>query len=97
MTKSLTEQWKDGELHFGFYYVKFPNEEPQIYSSEYLKSFTVVKDAEKIKVLAPVPTYEDFLIHRDYCRDHQKLLVENMNLKEQLEYAIKIIDDLLPF
>lgn len=78
--KELTKQWREGELQFGVYYVKFPNEKPQIYSSEYLKSFTVVKDAGRIDILAPVPSYE-----------------ETKKLKEQLEYAIKIIDDLLPF
>ena len=28
MTKTLTEQWREGELQFGVYYVKFPNEKP---------------------------------------------------------------------
>ena len=57
MTKTLTEQWRDGTLEFGFYYVSFPNEEPQIYSSEYLKNYVNVKDSDNIEVLAPVPDY----------------------------------------
>lgn len=59
MTKSLTEQWREGTLEFGFYYVSFPNEEPQIYSSEYLKNYVNVKDGDNIEVLAPVPSYDE--------------------------------------
>lgn len=81
MTKSLTEQWRDGELHFGFYYVKFPNEEPQTYSSEYLKSFNVVKEAGRIDILAPVPSYDEY---KKLAQKIHILNEANMKLKNEL-------------
>ena len=84
MTKTLTEQWREGELQFGVYYVKFPNEKPQIYSSEYLKSFTVVKDAGRIDILAPVPSY-----------DKVKEMSQKIDkLKKQLEIATNALNDI---
>jgi len=60
MTKTLTEQWREGTLDFGYYYVKLPNERPQIYHSGYLKSSTAVKDAGRIEIIAPVPSYDEW-------------------------------------
>lgn len=54
MSKQLTEQWKNGKLNDGWYYVK---EDSETFISpchnHYLSA--VLKDC---KVLAPVPTYE---------------------------------------
>lgn len=100
MTKSLTEQWKDGELEEGYYYIIVKDMDGIIIDSfdtwyhvkgNTVKQFSYVDIKE---VLEPVPTYEDFLIHRDYCRDHQKLLVENMKLKERLKEAEYILDEM---
>lgn len=95
MTKTLTEQWREGTLSMGYYYVSTPPS----YGGEAIKyldddcSFGLGEDIIQ-EVLDPVPTYEDFLIHRDYCKDHQKLLVENMNLKKQLEIATKALKEI---
>jgi predicted KAP-like P-loop ATPase len=55
-TTTLTEQWQQGKLEDGFYFVK-ENDEIfiSICSNHYL--LNVLKDCE---VLAPVPTYEEW-------------------------------------
>lgn len=54
MTKTLTEQWRDGEL-FGFYYVKEPKEEPKIHN---VSEMDYLLDEYGVEVLAPVPRYD---------------------------------------
>ena len=63
MSRKLTEQWQNGTLEDGYYYVK-ENDEVFISpcSQGYLKA-VVLEDCE---VLAPVPTYEEYL---DWLRD----------------------------
>ena len=56
MTKSLTEQWKDGELTCGAYYVNRLGE-----TRVYLVKYEDEKNTHEIyEVLAPVPSYEEY-------------------------------------
>ena len=43
------------------------------------------------EVLAPVPSYDEFVQQRDFVKDHQNVLIENMNLKQQLAIATKAL------
>lgn len=66
MTKSLTEQWKDGELEEGYYYLIVKDMDGIIIDSfdtwyhvkgNPVKQFTYVDIQE---VLAPVPTFDEY-------------------------------------
>lgn len=53
----LTQDWKDGKLSAGWYYVKFPNTEIKICSAYELFRYILTIDFDKIKILAEVPDY----------------------------------------
>ena len=91
MSKELTEQWRNGTLEENMYYVKLP-EEIIIANIYQLKQLDLVNDADEIEVLAPVPSYDEFVQQRDFVKDHLKVLIENMNLKRKLEIATKALN-----
>lgn len=79
--KSLTEQWREGTLPCGAYYVNRLNE-----IRVYLVTYEDNKNTHEIyEVLAPVPSYEEY----------QGLLSDNLALDEakeinaELEYKVK--------
>ena len=72
MTK-LTEQWKKGELPEGYYYV---NDGAEVTIDYYLCDYWERHlDSHIYKVLAPVPSYDEW----------QEKLDENTQLKEALK------------
>lgn len=96
MTKTLTEQWREGTLPKGLYYTR---------SSSGRKGFSIHTGSESHmfspydkmanqteEVLLPVPSYNEFVQQRDFVKDHQKVLIENMNLKRQLEIAKEALE-----
>lgn len=92
MTKTLTEQWREGKLPEDTYYVRFICGRYGVYEFEQYKGFGFDNDLAYIKeVLASVPSYEEFVQQRDFVKDHQKVLIENMNLKRKLEIATKAL------
>lgn len=71
MSKELTEQWRDGTLPQGWYYVKLP-EEIIIANIYQLKQLDLVNDADEIEVIAPVPGYKEYnelLRHSELSRN----------------------------
>ena len=73
-SEQLTEQWKKGELPNGWYYVKGSKSEGiYAYTAEYLNNMYRPINGEK--VLAPVPSYDEW----------QEKLEENAQLKELLK------------
>lgn len=58
MTKTLTEQWKDGELEYGYYYIDFGiGGVPMLFNGlEFYCERTQKPNAIKT-ILAPVPSY----------------------------------------
>ena len=96
MTKSLTEKWKDMDLaDEHLYYWRMPNGEVRIMSKIGAYSYKFCYDGDKIDILAPVPTYDEFVQQRDFVKDHQKVLIENMNLKQKLEIATKAFHEIM--
>lgn len=96
MTKTLTEQWKDLELPEGLYYFKTRYNNIFIGYPRERNMFRAIDDglfdeSDKIEVLAPVPSYDEFVQQRDFVKDHLKVLIENMNLKRKLEIATKAL------
>lgn len=53
----LTQDWKNGKLPDGWYYVQFPGGEIKIYSFYDLCYFRLAFYSDKIKILAEVPDY----------------------------------------
>lgn len=82
MTKTLTEQWREGTLDQRYYYVKYFGNCQKPFVEIELKNFLLdlvkVKDRDKIEVLAPVPSYDK---------------VKEMSQKiERLEFDNEVLD-----
>ena len=86
MSKELTEQWRNGTLEENRYYVKLP-EEIIIANIYQLKQLDLVKDSDKIEVLAAVPIYDE------YKRLEERLEIAIKALEEIKEHT----KDLLAF
>ena len=92
MTKTLTEQWREGTLPDGAYYIlvdKYEQNEPEIdvgvcYNSNF--EWWIVKE-----VLEPVPTYEEYnelLRHSELSRNLvYEVLVNQKEYNELLDKA----------
>jgi len=82
MTKSLTEQWREGTLSMGYYYVSTPPS----YGGEKIKyldddcCFGLDDDIIQ-KVLAPVPSYDEY----------KELVSKTEQLEKQLAIATKAL------
>ena len=89
--EELTEDWKAGKLKYGWYYVKFADE---IYPDYFNGYFIQTGDKCGIKVLAPVPDYEEFESLRktangvkyvsDKCWEKTKALEGNVTMFKSL-------------
>jgi len=79
MTKTLTEQWYDGTLQEGFYYYKL-DDVIDISKKDAIDVFGIYADDERIKdieVLAPVPSYEEYLVLSEY-KKLEKDAIQNL-------------------
>lgn len=84
MTKTLTEQWKDGKLPVGSYYINLIGAVERVDFFEGLE-WERTKDFGIEEVLAPVPSY-----------DKVKEMSQKIDkLKKQLEIAKKALNDIL--
>ena len=84
MTKTLTEQWKNGELGFGYYYIDFGiGGVPMLFNGlEFYCERTQKPNAIKT-ILAPVPSYDHF----------SQLGKKVKRLKKQLKIAKKALKE----
>ena len=89
---SLTEQWKNGELEEGAYYVKLESGKIDIY-------FMVYDDDdcdEIVEILAPVPSYEKWEKLNWYAgngvEENQELKMENAKLKDKNIKLAEMVD-----
>lgn len=95
MTKTLTEQWKNGELPSGFYYVSL-RDSNDVYiryldQTKYSLYFECFKEA-----LAPVPDYMDYkrLMYDSITLDNAKIKVyELVSKTEQLVQKVHILNE----
>lgn len=97
MTKTLTEQWRDGTLESGMYHWKLPNNETFMATLYKMDEYKQTKDASQIVCLAPVPSYEELrekeVIYNTTSRCNETLLWENESLKKKLEIATKALKE----
>ena len=108
MTKTLTEQWRDGTLPRGAYYVNRLNE-----IRIYLITYEDEKNTHEIyKVLAPVPSYDKVkemsqkierlefdnealeMAHNEGKEINAELLSKNEQLEKKLEIATKALEEI---
>lgn len=100
MTKTLTEQWREGTLPDGAYYIlvdKYEQNEPEMdvgvcYNSNF--EWWIVKE-----VLAPVPSYDEWKKLDDELKElatmNDTFAIENGRLRERLVIAKKALVDIL--
>lgn len=96
-SEQLTEQWKKGELQNAFYYMMFPDTgKAEIYNLYDMQKFIYVRDAERIKVLAEVPSYDELSFKNNELVAANGLLIyereKNSKLKQQLAIAVEALD-----
>lgn len=90
MAKTLTEQWRDGEL-FGFHYVKVPKEETGIHN---VSSMDYLLDEHGVEVLSAVPRYEQFIGLMDDSKELDKAYDKINLLGKRLEIATNALKDI---
>lgn len=85
----LTQDWEDGKL-LGLYWCK-------ITVSPYIEMVYVdgIDNDYMIEVLAKVPSYDEWMEIKNVCFDNEVLRLENGKLKEQLEMAIKTLEEVI--
>lgn len=103
MTKTLTEQWRDGTLPDAEYYVKNKSNVVVVdYYCELTKSFAAVFPCNVKEVLAPVPSYDEWKQAKENLdkngtwyteRSHKELLKQIELLQEQKQKVIALIKD----
>lgn len=91
--KELTEKWKNGTLPDGLYYVK-ENDDIRISPCYRYYLLSVLKDCE---VLAPVPTYDQFIdvnkkieALKQQLTEANKILFNVWNCKEDREHYAEL-------
>ncbi len=92
--KTLTEKWKEKKLPRDYYYVKYQKGYIEM-ADNLMGGFLMSVDNPIVEILAPVPTYEEYLESEAHCAAYSEA---NKNLKEKLDKAIerlKITIDLL--
>ena len=91
MTKTLTEQWRDGTIEYGLYYVRIA------YRNDITIAHTIEEDLNVEEVLAPVPSYEELrekeVIYNTTSRCNETLLWENESLKNKVEKLKEQLED----
>jgi hypothetical protein len=83
MTKTLTEQWREGTLPDGKYYIKLEPNFTERYDVGYSEGgdFVLYNIEDIEEVLAPVPSYEEY----------QDILQQNVNQESAIETYIEEI------
>lgn len=84
----LTEQLRNGTLKEGFYYAKLPNNGFEIITDFGLNILREVKGGDKIEVLAPVPSYEEWQASYNCMLENEVLRLKNAKLKELLKECL---------
>ena len=100
-SEQLTEQWKQGELPYGRYYVELAYNGNSIIMAEYWWDKTLTLDdhqysREEVKrILAPVPSYEQWQASYNCMLENEVLRLKNAQLKELLKDCIPYFNALV--
>lgn len=96
MTKTLTEQWKDGELPVGSYYINLVGNVERVDFFRGL-GWERTKDFGIEEVLAPVPSYEQFIGLMDDSKELDKAYDKINLLEKKLKIATKALKEYMTF
>lgn len=89
-SQDLTEQWKKGELQGGWYFLEFENGSKfPVYYCGFNREFEFGWDWKISKVLAPVPSYEEYLTMKDCA----KMVFEAAERETKLKELLKEVRD----
>ena len=66
MTKSLTEQWKDGKLENGYYWCRILDNEKEAFMQHLIAGHFQYSPSFIKEVLAPVPSYKEWKELKDF-------------------------------
>ena len=100
-SEQLTEQWKKGELPYGRYYVELAYNGNSIIMAEYWWDKTLTLDDHKYsreevkRILAPVPSYEEWQASYNCMLENEVLRLKNAQLKELLKECIPYFNTLV--
>ena len=100
-SEQLTEQWKKGELPYGRYYVELAYNGNSIIMAEYWWDKTLTLDDHKYsreevkRILAPVPSYEEWQASYNCMLENEVLRLKNAQLKELLKECIPYFNALV--
>lgn len=102
MSKELTEKWKNGTLEDGYYYVKnkhFLGGETEYYHvfPSGVKYWGGCDDEDIEEILAPVPSYDQFVELVTKCHRLEKQLDIAVNTLEVIERKSDKFDNNLGF
>ena len=86
-SEQLTEQWKQGELPNGWYWVKeIKAEGIYAYTAEYLNNMYRPRNGEII--IEQVPSYEEWQVSYNCMLENEVIRLKNAQLKELLKECI---------
>lgn len=95
MSETLTEQWKNGTLKEGWYYLLY-DEDGSDSDCDYWNGYAWHFDyPPAIEVLAPVPTYQEHLESEAHCAVYSEINEWNKEKIEQLESKLSCISEQL--
>lgn len=89
MIKELTEQWRNGELTLGTYYIVNENGVEEIDKTVAIGEFWNNPDLKE--VLASVPTYDQFVELTEKADQFSQLVKKVEKLEKQLKEAENVI------
>lgn len=92
MTKSLTEQWKNGELLAGLYYFRKNDGLIYIEFHDDYRGFCTPEEYIK-EVLSPVPSFQQFIGLMDDSKELDKAYDKINLLEKKLEIAQKALKE----
>lgn len=97
--KSLTEQWREGTLPDGYYYIDYDTQQRIFEIEDCCATYQglpaetyFLNDVCLIKVIAPVPSYEEY---RELVSNSDELSRKTLQLEKRLEISTKALKKII--
>jgi len=90
MTKTLTEQWREGTLR-GCFYWKLPNGNICTAYTDTMRDIKNVRDSDEVEVLQETPSYIEY---KQLVSKTDELVQKMHILEKKLEIATKTLKDM---
>lgn len=89
MTKTLTEQWREGTLR-GCFYWKLPNGNICTAYTDTMMDIKNVRDSDEVEVLQETPSYVEY---KQLVSNSDELVQKMHILEKKLEIATKALEE----